>query len=74
MDTKQWYQSKGIWGTLIAGLSLLLQLTGVADVSPEEQGALSDNIVGLTLAGGEIFGIILAFIGRLKAKQTIGAA
>jgi len=71
MGTKAWYQSKGIWGTLIAGLCLVLQLTGVGDVPANEQATLVDGITNLAITGGEVVGVILAFIGRLKATKPI---
>ena len=71
MDTNVWYKSKGVWGTLIAGACLVLQLTGVGNVTPEEQGKLADGLTNLAIIGGEVVGVVLAFVGRVKAKGPI---
>lgn len=72
MDSKPWYQSKTIWGTLIAGVCLVLNLTGVGEVSPDDQSTLTNNITDIAILGGQIVGIVLAFIGRMKASTVIG--
>lgn len=72
METKAWYESKTIWGTLIAGVCLALNLLGVGEVSPEEQATLTNNIADIAILGGQIVGVVLAFVGRLSADKPIG--
>ncbi len=65
-DLKSWYQSKTIWGALVAVLSSLLGLAGV-QLGLDEQGDLADLLVGL---GGSLGGL-LALYGRISAKTGI---
>lgn len=65
-DLKSWYQSKTIWGALVAVASSLLGLAGV-QLGLDEQGDLADLLVGL---GGSLGGL-LALYGRISAKAGI---
>ncbi len=84
MDSKQWYQSKTIWGIVFAALGTLLMKFGVdAPQLPAnadyEQIALyvqqvKDAQGSLSAIAGiafSAFGFILALIGRVKADTTI---
>lgn len=64
---KNWYQSKTVWGALIAVAASVLQVAGV-DFGPDEQGQLAD--IAVTLAGA--VGGLLALYGRLVATTSIG--
>lgn len=67
MDTiKPWYQSKTIWGALIAGLASLAKLSGHS-VSLADQQELAD--LAVTLAGAA--GAALAIYGRVTARGSI---
>jgi hypothetical protein len=55
-NSKPWYLSKTIWGVIITGVGLILKNTVIPDVS-------SDII--------QIIGLIMALIGRVKAKNLI---
>jgi hypothetical protein len=69
MDSfKTWYQSKTVWGGLIAILASLLQATGV-ELGAETQSELAD--IAVTLAGAA--GGLLAIYGRVTAKTGIEA-
>lgn len=72
METKSWYASKTIWGLLITAAATVLQLFGVADISSTEQGSIADSLVNFSTAAGQIVGIILAIVGRVKATGPIG--
>lgn len=70
MDTKPWYQSKGIIGAITGGvpaLVIVLKLIGVdiADLS-------SDLTSGLLALLG-LVGTIVAIVGRVKARTVITA-
>lgn len=71
MENKKWYASKTIWGGLIMLIATGLQVTGVVDISVTEQGALTDNIIGLVTILGQFVGGVLAIWGRYKAKTAI---
>ncbi len=66
-DTKPWWQSRGIWGGLIAlvatAVSVLLHKTIPAD----SQSALVDGIIALAQAVGGI----LAVWGRATAIEKV---
>ncbi|MCJ8507596.1 hypothetical protein MUU53_06670 [Rhizobium lemnae] len=65
-NAKTWYESKAVWGGLIALFASILQARG--HLFPyEQQAALVD---ALTSAGGA-FGALLAIYGRLAATKPI---
>lgn len=67
IDSKAWYQSKTVWGALIAVAASLLRLGGV-ELGLDIQGQLADAAV--TLAGA--IGGLLALYGRVSAQASIG--
>jgi len=72
METKSWYESKGIWGGIISVLALVAGAFGVNELTPEVQAQLVDNAVVLASVLASLIGTILGIVGRLKAKSTIG--
>lgn len=64
---KSWYQSKTIWGALIAVAASALQLAGL-EIGAADQAKLAD--IAVTLAGA--VGGLLALYGRLVATGSIG--
>ncbi len=67
LDVKQWYQSKTVWGAMIAMAAPLLKHVGV-EMGLAEQADLADALA--TLAGA--LGGVLAIYGRVKATRPIG--
>ncbi|MBU2328755.1 MAG: hypothetical protein KJ755_15630 [Alphaproteobacteria bacterium] len=67
LDVKPWYQSKTIWGALIAIASPLLGRAGL-DVGGAEQAEIAEAMT--TLAG--TVGGLLALYGRLTATKGVG--
>ncbi len=65
-DIKTWYQSRTIWGAIIA-ISASLAHAGGYDLSTADQGQLADAI--LSLAG--TLGGLLAIWGRMKASAKV---
>lgn len=65
-DMKAWYQSKTIWGALIAVLAPLLQVVGL-NLPGGFESALAEGLV--TIAGG--VGGLVALYGRLAATSAI---
>ena len=65
-DEKQWYQSKTIWGGLVAFAAALAGLFG-ADIDAATGDALA---LALAQAAAAI-GAAIAIIGRLDAVKTI---
>lgn len=71
MDNKPWYKSLTIWGTAIIALcTLMLPLIGqqeAAEALTEQQASILDVLAKI----GEVIGIILAVVGRFRAKTII---
>lgn len=65
-DMKAWYQSKTIWGALVAILASVLQAAG----TPLEAGAERDLVEALTTLAGAAGGL-LAIYGRLSADRRV---
>lgn len=73
MDTsKPWYQSTGIWGSLVSIAALVLGMFHIVSLSAEQQTAIVTDLVTVATAIVTVVGVVMAFIGRLKATQTIG--
>ncbi len=66
-DIKAWYQSKTVWGALIAIGASALRMRGI-DLGLAEQGQLAD--AATSIAGS--LGGLLAIYGRISAKKSIG--
>ncbi|KJF69499.1 MULTISPECIES: hypothetical protein [Rhizobium] len=67
MDTtKPWYQSRTIWGALIAVFAPLFSIAGL-NLPAGLQGELAEGLV--TVAGG--IGGLIALYGRLSATRAI---
>ncbi|MGQ3211637.1 MAG: hypothetical protein ACT6U0_09445 [Shinella sp.] len=66
-DLKAWYQSRTVWGALIAILASLANAAGV-EVTAGDEGEFADLIVA---AVGTIGGI-LALYGRISARRRVG--
>lgn len=66
-DVKNWWQSKGIWGGIIALVSLIAGFFGFA-LGPEDQAAL----VGVAVTVSGLIGTVLGIVGRVTAKKAIG--
>jgi len=70
MDTKPWYLSKGVWGSIIVVAVILLRLLG----RTAEAEVVENESEGITAWIGEVgalIGAALAFYGRIKASTTI---
>ena len=65
-EIKPWYQSKTIWGALVAVLASLLSAAGI-DLDAEAQNGLTTDILNLCGALGGLF----ALYGRLTANTSI---
>ncbi len=67
LEMKPWYQSKTIWGALIAIAAPLLGRAGL-EVGGAEQAEIAD---ALTAFAGTLGGL-LALYGRLTATKGVG--
>ena len=66
-DMKPWWQSKTLWGAIVAIASSALGLAGL-----ELGEADAETLTGLLTSLGAAIGGIVAIVGRLKAKSRIG--
>jgi len=66
MDEKHWYQSKTIWGALLAVIASLFGALGIS-IDSTAQNELSDALVQLIGA----IGAITAIYGRISATDII---
>lgn len=68
---KNWWESKTIWGALIAVVASILTIFGY-DISQDDQEQLSVAITSIIAA----IGGVIAIIGRVKVKdqKTIDSA
>ena len=65
-DVKAWYQSRTVWGALIAILASLGNAAGV-EVTTGDEGELADLVVA---AIGTIGGLVALF-GRISARRRV---
>lgn len=65
MDTKPWWQSKTIWGVVVALVAQVLKSSGV-DISAESP-QLIDGILNVI----SLIGTVLAIYGRVRASKLI---
>lgn len=64
--TKVWWQSKTVWGSIIALLAGVATLAGV-----KLDATLQDQLAQLLTGAGEVIGGALAWYGRVKASGAI---
>lgn len=64
--TKTWWQSKTVWGGLVAVAAALAKASG-AEIPLADQNAITDAVI--TLMGA--VGGLLAIYGRLSARTSI---
>lgn len=67
LDMKTWYQSRTIWGALIAILASTLQMAGI-HLADADQTQLADSALALS---GAIGGLIAVY-GRIRADKKLG--
>lgn len=65
-DSKKWYQSKSVWGGIVALLAVLLGAFGYS-IGDGDQSALIDS---LSVIGGAV-GSLVAIYGRVKASKRV---
>jgi hypothetical protein len=69
MEGKTWYQSKTIWGLVLAAAGLGLNYWHV--LVPTDDATVS-MIIDIATKGAEVVGMLVALWGRIKATQPIG--
>jgi len=66
MQSKEWYKSKSVWGSVISFAAIVAGAFGYT-FGAEDQAALVDTIMQVVAGAG----VLLAMYGRLVAKTTI---
>ncbi|WP_102957775.1 hypothetical protein [Mangrovicella endophytica] len=65
-DTKSWYQSKTIWGSLVSLGVALASFFGV-----DIEGSTSDALILALGNAATAVGAVVAIIGRIRAEKSI---
>ena len=71
MKTKKTLDSLTIRGLLVVIIGMILQWCGVADVSDEKIGEFAASILSTIPQLMEIGGVVVAWIGRARAKGPL---
>ena len=69
-EEEKWYQSRTIWGAIIALVAFVFTFFGVTIVA-EEQATILELVVQIATPMGALVGVILTIIGRVKATKSI---
>jgi hypothetical protein len=73
-ETKAWWQSAGIWGSLVVVLSAGAGLVGYT-IAPEDQAHLvtaATKTAELATQATALVGGLVALFGRVRATKRIG--
>lgn len=74
VDTKAWWKSAGVWGSLVAVAAGGAGMLGYS-ISPEDQAHLvnaATKSVELGTAALSLFGGLVSLWGRIRATKRIG--
>jgi hypothetical protein len=74
METKTALQSSTIRNALllfIPVIAMILQLTGVVEISKEEQNTFIEAVIVIVEAVWLVIGLIKVILGRIKARTEI---
>jgi hypothetical protein len=64
--TKVWWQSKTVWGSIIALLAGVATLAGV-----KLEATLQDQLAELVVGAANVIGGLIAWYGRVKAEGAL---
>lgn len=74
IDTKGWWQSMTVWGTLLTAITTVLPLVGVMlgiSITPELAEEIGQNVVVVIQALGGLIGTLMALFGRARASALL---
>lgn len=71
-ETKAWYESKGVWGGLIAMLASICAMLFGVKIDQGTQQQMVNSLVVIAPNAVALIGAILAIYGRIKANSKIG--
>jgi uncharacterized protein (TIGR02594 family) len=73
-ETKGWWQSMTIWGTLLTAITTVLPLLGVVlgiSITPELAAQIGQDIVTIIQVFGGLIGTLMALFGRARATTLL---
>lgn len=73
-ETKSWWQSMTIWGTILTAITTVLPLIGVVlgiSITPELAEEIGQNIILVIQAVGGLVGTLMALFGRTRATALL---
>lgn len=73
-ETKSWWQSMTIWGTILTAITTVLPLIGVVlgiSITPELAEEIGQNIILVIQAVGGLIGTLMALFGRTRATALL---
>ncbi|WP_072387551.1 TIGR02594 family protein [Hyphomicrobium sp. CS1BSMeth3] len=73
-ETKSWWQSMTIWGTVLTAITTVLPLVGVVlgiSITPELAEEIGQNIILVIQAAGGLIGTLMALFGRTRATALL---
>ncbi len=73
-ETKNWWQSLTIWGTLLTAITTVLPLVGVVlgvAITPDIADRIGQDIVLVVQALGGLIGTVMALFGRARATALL---
>lgn len=73
-ETKSWWQSMTIWGTVLTAITTVLPLVGVAlgvAITPDIADRIGQDIVLVVQALGGLIGTLMALFGRARATALL---
>lgn len=76
IDSKGWWQSMTIWGTLLTAITTVLPLVGVTlgiSITPELAEEIGQNVIVVIQALGGLIGTLMALFGRARATALLQA-
>ena len=73
IETKAWYLSKTLWGTIIMGVGILLNKFFGYTIDEDTQAQITDTVVENISYGINFVGAVLAIWGRITATKKVTA-
>lgn len=69
-QSKPWYASKTVWGSLVGGAGLVTAYLGYR-VDPATQAVLVDQTTAAVVAVAALASTVLTLVGRFRATKTV---
>jgi type II secretory pathway component PulF len=70
---KEWWKSQTLWGGIIMAIAFIVGLLGYS-ITTQEQKTMTDLIISIATPLGELIGLIMLIIGRVKVGKQLKMA